>query len=120
MTKLKARGEIRGGRFVTGFVGEQFALPEAIEALRAERRSQHRQEPTTVSAADPLSGYRSQRSSFRGVATQAYWTEPGEYTLGASYATALSPAPPGSKDAGQGFGRVTLTAAPVKIKVEGK
>jgi ATP-dependent Lhr-like helicase len=52
--RLEARGEIRGGRFVTGFVGEQFALPEAVEALRAERRSQAPQEPLTISAADPL------------------------------------------------------------------
>src|SRR5207247_2444890 len=35
---LEARGEIRGGRFVAGLVGEQFALPEAVEALRAVRR----------------------------------------------------------------------------------
>jgi ATP-dependent Lhr-like helicase len=52
--RLEARGEIRGGRFVTGFVGEQFALPDAVEALRAERRSQAAQEPLTISAADPL------------------------------------------------------------------
>jgi ATP-dependent Lhr-like helicase len=52
--RLEARGEIRGGRFVTGFVGEQFALPEAVERLRAERRAQQRQEPVIVAAADPL------------------------------------------------------------------
>jgi ATP-dependent Lhr-like helicase len=52
--RLEARGEIRGGRFVSGFVGEQFALPEAVERLRAERRSQQRQEPVIVAAADPL------------------------------------------------------------------
>ena len=51
---LEARGEIRGGRFVTGFVGEQFALPEAVDRLRAERRLQVAQEPIIVSAADPL------------------------------------------------------------------
>jgi ATP-dependent Lhr-like helicase len=39
LRRLEARGEIRGGRFVAGFVGEQFALPEAVEALRAGRRS---------------------------------------------------------------------------------
>jgi|SRR5579884_747796 len=49
-----------------------------------------------------------------------YWTAPGEYELGASYDTAISPAPPGSKDAGDGFGRVILSAGPVKLKVEGK
>ncbi len=52
--KLEARGEIRGGRFVTGFSGEQFALPEAVEELRAMRR-QARQDEIVVSAADPLS-----------------------------------------------------------------
>ena len=35
LRRLEARGEVRGGRFVDGFVGEQFALPEAVEALRA-------------------------------------------------------------------------------------
>jgi ATP-dependent Lhr-like helicase len=34
---MEARGEIRGGRFVSGFSGEQFALPEAVEALRSKR-----------------------------------------------------------------------------------
>ncbi|ULA63654.1 MAG: DEAD/DEAH box helicase [Nitrospira sp.] len=37
--KLELQGEVRGGRFVTGFVGEQFALPEAVEALRTARKS---------------------------------------------------------------------------------
>src|SRR5262249_53609586 len=37
--RMEARGELRGGRFVAGFVGEQFALPEALEALRALRAS---------------------------------------------------------------------------------
>jgi len=37
--RLELQGELRGGRFVTGFVGEQFALPEAVEALRALRKS---------------------------------------------------------------------------------
>ena len=36
--KMEWRGEMRGGRFVNGFTGEQFALPEAVEALRAVRR----------------------------------------------------------------------------------
>ncbi|MGH7407741.1 MAG: Lhr family helicase, partial [Candidatus Methylomirabilales bacterium] len=52
--RLEARGEIRGGRFVAGFVGEQFALPEAVEALRAVRRKQDEAETVIVSAADPL------------------------------------------------------------------
>jgi ATP-dependent Lhr-like helicase len=52
--RLEARGEIRGGRFINGFVGEQFALPQAIEALRMTRRSETQQGPVIVSAADPL------------------------------------------------------------------
>jgi ATP-dependent Lhr-like helicase len=52
--RLEARGEIRGGRFVNGFVGEQFALPEAIEILRAERRSREPDTPVLIAAADPL------------------------------------------------------------------
>jgi ATP-dependent Lhr-like helicase len=52
--RLEARGEIRGGRFVNGFVGEQFALPEAVERLRAERRSKDPDEPVVISSADPL------------------------------------------------------------------
>ncbi len=53
---LEARGEIRGGRFVAGFDGEQYALPEAVELLRRVRRSQADAPapPIDVSAADPL------------------------------------------------------------------
>jgi ATP-dependent helicase Lhr and Lhr-like helicase len=54
LRRLEARGEIRGGRFVNGFVGEQFALPEAIDALRASRRSGDDAPLTEVSAYDPL------------------------------------------------------------------
>jgi len=52
--RLEARGEIRGGRFVGGFSGEQYALPEAIGLLRAVRREAPRGELVTVSGADPL------------------------------------------------------------------
>jgi ATP-dependent Lhr-like helicase len=53
LRRLEARGEVRGGRFVSGFSGEQFALPEAVESLRASR---HRDCETTleIAAADPL------------------------------------------------------------------
>ena len=56
LRRLEARGEIRGGRFVDGLVGEQFALPEAIEALRAVRRRKIGKsgEVVVVAAADPL------------------------------------------------------------------
>jgi len=67
--RLEDRGEIRGGRFVDGFLGEQFALPVAVDSVRALRRlnaayegnpqsrvAQDRiaQETITLSAADPL------------------------------------------------------------------
>ena len=51
--RLEARGEIRGGRFVSGFAGEQYALPQAVEALRAVRQLPAC-EPSPCSAADPL------------------------------------------------------------------
>jgi len=52
--RLEARGEIRGGRFINGFVGEQFALPEAVDRLRAQRRSKDSQDPVVICSADPL------------------------------------------------------------------
>jgi ATP-dependent Lhr-like helicase len=52
--RLEARGEIRGGRFVTGVSGEQFALPEAVERLREVRRTAKDGRLVTISAADPL------------------------------------------------------------------
>jgi ATP-dependent Lhr-like helicase len=57
---LEARGEVRGGRFVAGFDGEQYALPDAITLLRAVRRRGDRP-ALAVSAADPL--------NFRGILT---------------------------------------------------
>jgi ATP-dependent Lhr-like helicase len=52
--RLEARGEIRGGRFVTGMSGEQFALPDAVERLREVRRTAKDGRLITISAADPL------------------------------------------------------------------
>ncbi|HEX4585155.1 MAG TPA: hypothetical protein VH183_10015 [Burkholderiaceae bacterium] len=52
--RLEARGEIRGGRFVAGFSGEQFATPEAVGLLRDVRRKAHTQQYVSLSAADPL------------------------------------------------------------------
>jgi ATP-dependent helicase Lhr and Lhr-like helicase len=57
---LEARGEVRGGRFVAGFDGEQYALPEAVSLLRAVRRRAP-SAPLLASAADPL--------NFRGILT---------------------------------------------------
>jgi ATP-dependent Lhr-like helicase len=60
--RLEARGEIRGGRFVAGFDGEQYALPEAVTLLRAVRkRGEAGAPPVAVAAADPL--------NFRGILT---------------------------------------------------
>jgi ATP-dependent Lhr-like helicase len=60
--RLESRGEIRGGRFVAGFDGEQYALPEAITLLREVRRREPAgAEPLVVSSADPL--------NFRGILT---------------------------------------------------
>ena len=52
--RLEARGELRGGRFVSGMAGEQFALPEAVTQLRATRRGGAVGELVSLSAADPL------------------------------------------------------------------
>jgi len=52
--RSEARGEIRGGYFVGGVSGEQFALPEAIGLLRSLRKSSSNEDLNTLSAADPL------------------------------------------------------------------
>jgi ATP-dependent Lhr-like helicase len=52
--KLEARGEIRGGRFVAGFGGEQFAASDAVGRLRAVRKRDRIDELVVLSAADPL------------------------------------------------------------------
>lgn len=52
--RLEDRGEIRGGRFVSGFIGEQFALPVAVESVREIRNVPASGETVTISAADPL------------------------------------------------------------------
>ncbi len=53
-SRLEARGQIRGGRFVNGFTGEQFARPEALDLLRAIRRSGDDQSLGKVANSDPL------------------------------------------------------------------
>jgi ATP-dependent Lhr-like helicase len=58
--RLELRGDVRGGRFVAGFSGEQFALPAAVEQIRRIRR-QGRREPVSVVSADPL--------NFQGILT---------------------------------------------------
>ena len=54
MQRLEARGQIRGGRFIEGLSGEQFALPEAIPALREARRRPIDGSLICVNASDPL------------------------------------------------------------------
>ena len=54
LRRLEARGEIRGGRFVAGFSGEQYALPEAVGLLREMRRKPPSDQWVSLSAADPL------------------------------------------------------------------
>jgi ATP-dependent Lhr-like helicase len=54
LRRLEARGEIRGGRFVAGFSGEQYALPEAVGLLRELRRKPLSDQWVSLSAADPL------------------------------------------------------------------
>jgi ATP-dependent Lhr-like helicase len=58
--RMELRGEVRGGRFVAGFSGEQYALPEAVDALRRVRR-EGRRSPASISSADPL--------NFQGILT---------------------------------------------------
>ena len=52
--RMEARGEVRGGRFLSGFGGEQFALPDAVESLREMRRRPESNDEVTVAAADPM------------------------------------------------------------------
>ena len=54
LRRMEARGTARGGRFVTGFAGEQFALPEAVDQLRSVRRRERSAEVVRISATDPL------------------------------------------------------------------
>jgi ATP-dependent Lhr-like helicase len=54
LRRLEARGLVRGGRFVSGFSGEQYALPGAVEALARTRRTPRRGELLRLSAVDPL------------------------------------------------------------------
>ena len=57
---------------------------------------------------------------FRGMKNRAYWTQAGTYTVTARFQTAINPAPKDSKDAGDGFGLVTLNSNTVKLTVKAK
>jgi ATP-dependent Lhr-like helicase len=54
LRRREARGTARGGRFVAGFVGEQYALPDAVDALRRVRRTERIGDTVRVRACDPL------------------------------------------------------------------
>jgi ATP-dependent helicase Lhr and Lhr-like helicase len=54
LRRMEARGTVRGGRFVNGFSGEQFAHPDAVDVLRTVRKQPRTGETITISAADPL------------------------------------------------------------------
>jgi ATP-dependent Lhr-like helicase len=54
LRRMEARGTIRGGRFVAGFSGEQYAHPDAIDVLRTVRKHRPTGQPVRLSAADPL------------------------------------------------------------------
>jgi ATP-dependent Lhr-like helicase len=84
--RLEARGVARGGRFVSGFGGEQFALPEAADALRANRtRTLADMPPLTMAAADPM--------NLVGVVI------PGERTASIAGNTVTLPLPPAEAEA---------------------
>ena len=92
--RLEARGEIRGGRFVGALGGEQFALPEAVKALRRCRRDSNADEWIVLSAADPLNlagiltpggrvpAVHSHRLAYRGGVAVATYTAAGLQWLG--------------------------------------
>jgi ATP-dependent Lhr-like helicase len=101
--RLEAQGQIRGGRFVSGFVGEQFALPAAVESLRELRNVPVSHELVTISAADPLNlvgilvpGERIPAIGARSVSFRA-----GVYAPDASEAAPLQP-PENSADDSSG------------------
>jgi ATP-dependent Lhr-like helicase len=87
LRRLEDRGEIRGGRFVSGFLGEQFALNIAVDSLRAMRNQQPSGELIAISAADPLNlvgivvpGERVAANSGRSVAFRdGVFVEPNEH-----------------------------------------
>jgi ATP-dependent Lhr-like helicase len=91
--RLEDRGEVRGGRFVDGFLGEQFALPVAVESLRATRKLPLTGERVTIAAADPLNlvgivatGERIPAISGRSVTFRdGMWVEEGEAMLASGY-----------------------------------
>jgi ATP-dependent helicase Lhr and Lhr-like helicase len=95
--RLEDRGEIRGGRFVDGFIGEQFALPVAVENLRAHRKLPLKAERVVIAAADPLNlvgiivpGERIPAISGRSVAFRDGYFDADDVLLAASYSSGIA------------------------------
>ncbi len=101
--RLEARGEIRGGRFVSGFVGEQFALAEAVDALREMKRRPESAGVAMIGAADPLNllGIIAPGSRLSPYSNQVI-----AYECGAVVGVGLL---------GEVLSRLQLTRAPVKV-----
>jgi ATP-dependent Lhr-like helicase len=91
--RIEDRGEVRGGRFVDGFLGEQFALPVAVESLRSNRKLPMQGERVVIAAADPLNlvgiivpGERIPAISGRSVTLRdGVWEQEGETLAAAGY-----------------------------------
>ena len=103
LRRMEACGDVRGGRFVAGFAGEQFARPDAVELLRIVRREGRSGPAVRVAAADPL--------NLAGIVT------PGARINALSGDTVELPAAGGGGDAGacagrRGRGRRVMTGRP--------
>jgi ATP-dependent Lhr-like helicase len=102
LRRFEARGLVRGGRFVNGFAGEQYAMPEALDMLRHVRRSERKDELVRLSAADPLnlSGVVLAGKRVPALRTNSIVLRDGVLALGEVRAVPLSAdraGPPGAK-----------------------
>jgi hypothetical protein len=101
--ELKGKGAINANW--NGPMTLEFRIPKGVEIAAGKSHS------------IPV---KSLASGMRGISTYSYWTEGGDYELVATLRTGMSPAPKGAKDAGDGFGTVTLTSPAFKLTVEEK
>jgi hypothetical protein len=114
--RLEARGDVRGGRFVAGFSGEQYALPEAIGTLREVRRQQAQDAWVSLSGADPLNlaGILTPGPRLAALTGNRLLHPPSESGRNASSAGVVAMRPkvaPGSRMASAGFTRNTEQVA---------
>jgi len=103
------------------FVALKLEGPGAVSAKpnRATTLEFRSPVPTTLAPGKTLSiPVKSLTYGFRGNAQQVYWTEPGEYTLTATFQTGINPAPDGLKANPDGFAPVGIVSEPVKVTVE--